>query len=202
MTAMLVLGGIRRLDFHGGILVDGFCPFADAIRKELLHFPHWKPMRLGDAAYHAFQTAITTGHIQGRFPELELCQRFAAELAGVARAVAEAVGNPSPVPLAVDMSGMAYGQGGRLKLHTDGVFERRAAFMLYLTHPEDGEWSQDDGGGLLLSDGAGHEQVVHPRFNRFVAFRVSDESRHAIAPILRPTPWERARLALSGWLHA
>ena len=198
---MLVLGNIRRLDFHGGILVDGFCSLADAIRKELLHFPHWKIMRLGTAANHAFQTAITTGHIQGRLPELVLCHRFAQELSGVGQAIAGAVGNPSPNPLHVDMSGMAYGQGGRLKLHTDSILERRAAWMLYLTHPEDGEWTAADGGALVLSTAEGREQRIYPRFNRFVSFRVSDASRHAILPILKPTPWERCRLALSGWLH-
>jgi hypothetical protein len=199
---MLVLETIRKLDFHGAILVDGFCSFAGAIREELLHFPHWKAMRLGGEANHGFQTAITTGHLQGRFPELEACARFAEELGAAGQAIADAVGNPSPGALRVDLSGMAYGQDGRLKLHTDSILERRAAWMLYLVHPDDGEWSAEDGGCLALSDAEGREQHVYPRFNRFVSFRVSDASRHAIAPILRPTPWERCRLALSGWLHA
>src|SRR5207247_1975924 len=62
------------------------------------------------------------------------------------------VGAGPGAPLRATFSAMAYGEGGRLKLHTDGVGERVVAWSLYLTREEDGEWGAADGGELVLTD--------------------------------------------------
>ena len=46
----LVERQFQRLDLHGGIMADDFCDFASELREELLHYPGWKPIRLGYAA--------------------------------------------------------------------------------------------------------------------------------------------------------
>ena len=200
----IALDRLRPLPLHQGILADDFCSYAAELRQELLRFPRWKPFRLGGGSNYSFQTGITTGHIQGRFDELARCHRFEAALLACGEELCRRVGAAVGGELAIDISGMAYGKDGRLKRHTDSIGARRLAWILYLTDPDDGEWPARDGGPLVLSDGPGAdagEVVDAPRFNRFVAFQVTDASWHEIRPVLRDTPWPAARLCLAGWLH-
>ena len=66
----------NRLALHDAFFVDDFTSFAREMRDELLSFPGWKIMRLGLGPSYAFQTGITTGHIDGRYPELVYCHRY------------------------------------------------------------------------------------------------------------------------------
>jgi hypothetical protein len=101
---------------------------------------------------------------------------------------------------------MAYGQGCWLSSHTDhhGASvhpqERLIAWMLYLTHPEDGEWS-GRGGAVRVWDEPSNAVRLDPRFNRFALFRVSPNSFHEIEELTATTDWEHCRLALSGWIR-
>jgi hypothetical protein len=73
--------------------------------------------------------------------------------------------------------------------------------MLYLTHPEDGEWSEEKGGALRVWTPNGEEARVRPKFNRLVLFKVSPTSCHEIEKVTWKAGWERCRLALSGWIR-
>lgn len=196
----VALPAVSRLSLHDAVVADGFTPLAVALRDELIAFPRYKPMRIGHAQNESFQTCITTGHIQGRFPELTTCHRFVRFLHERAAEISALVGADPAPPHGVDMSAMVYGQGGLLRVHTDSVLTRKLAFILYLTPPEDGEWTPADGGELVLSDRRGTEVTVFPRFNRFVAFRVTDGAWHEVREVRRATTWPRARFALAGWI--
>ena len=73
--------------------------------------------------------------------------------------------------------------------------------MLYLTHPDDGEWLPEMGGAVRLFDAAGGEVRLLPKFNRFALFSVSDASFHEIERVTWACEWDRCRLALSGWIR-
>jgi hypothetical protein len=74
--------------------------------------------------------------------------------------------------------------------------------MLYLTHPDDGEWSVEQGGALRVCEPDGQDERLRPKFNRFAAFAVSADSVHEIEPVRWACGWTRCRLALSGWVRA
>ena len=196
----VALPAASRLPLHDGVLIDDFTSLAADLREELLAFPRYKPMRIGHAQNESFQTCITTGHIQGRFPELAAGHRFVRFLHDHAVEIGAWVGADPALPHGVDMSAMAYGEGGLLRVHTDSVLTRKLAFILYLTPPEDGEWTAADGGELVLSDRRGGTARVFPKFNRFVAFRVTDDALHEVREVKRATTWPRARLTLAGWI--
>jgi len=193
-----------RLSVHQAVLRDDFCDYAVELRRELLDYARWKVFRLGER--YAFQTGITTGHIQERFPELATCHRLESELRAAGHAVCELVGARPSAAVRVDFAGMAYGQDGELLTHTDEVGQRYVAWILYLTDPDDGEWTEHDGGQLVLTAAPGvraepgASATVFPRFNRFVAFRTTEQSWHEIRAIRRATTWSSARLCLAGWI--
>ena len=196
----LHLNDLNRLPVHDAFWADDFCSVAESLREELIGFAHWKAHRLGHE--YGFQTGITTGHIQGRYPELEACHRLEAQLEAQATELLRLVADDYEGPCRADFSGMAYGEAGKLSFHTDSIHGRHLAWVLLLTHPDDGEWAQKDGGALMLTDRVSEPHLVYPKFNRFIAFRVSDKSWHAIEQLQRATPWSRSRLALSGWLYS
>jgi hypothetical protein len=197
---------------HSITIKDDFCDFASKIRKELLHHPSWKEM-LQDGIHGSDllaphrQNGITTGHLgpsdRGRLP---YCLRFADILYQNLASLCSLVGLDPADAHSVEMNAMAYGEGAWLSPHTD-AFEysraegRLAAWMLYLTAPEDGEWPQDKGGAVRVWTSTGQEARVRPRFNRFAIFRVYEQSFHEIEKITWEPEWPACRLALSGWIR-
>ena len=105
----------------------------------------------------------------------------------------------------IELNAMAYGAGAWLSPHTDFLEysqsdNRLAAWMLYLTAPEDGEWSAEKGGAARVwIPGNGEERIRH-RFNRFAMFRVQDNSFHEIEKVTWESNWPNCRIALSGWV--
>jgi hypothetical protein len=212
VTAMSFTAEFSVPGVHGVVYADNFCPFALDIRHELLRHPDWKEMTQDvryDAASHLRtdrQNGITTGHLGDEQRALlphtmafrDLVGRHAVDLA--TRLGAEVGASPE-----IEMNAMAYGNGAWLSAHTDYRSDdprpRLAAWMLYLTHPDDGEWSTEMGGAVRLFDATGRATVVRPRFNRFAMFRVSEESLHEIEPVTFAGGWDRCRLALSGWIR-
>jgi Rps23 Pro-64 3,4-dihydroxylase Tpa1-like proline 4-hydroxylase len=199
----------EALGIHGCVVIDDACHYASVLRNELLNYPCWREMtqlvRAPQGATmrrvdYANQTGITTGHITADMG-LEACWRFRAEIELSMRALATATGAAAGTgPLRVEMNAMAYGEGGHLLAHTDYGAERdrRVAWILYLTEPDE-PWGPKDGGGLLLRSEA-EERTVYPLFNRLTAFRVYEHSLHEIGRVLRRTTWTQCRLALSGWI--
>jgi Rps23 Pro-64 3,4-dihydroxylase Tpa1-like proline 4-hydroxylase len=211
-TAMSLTAEFSSPAVHEVVYADTFCPFALEIRHELLRHPDWKEMTQGgryEAASHLrtdHQNGITSGHLDEQqravLPHTmafrDLIARHAIELAG--RVGAHVGANPE-----IEMNAMAYGNGAWLSAHTDYRSDetrpRLVAWMLYLTHPDDGEWSPEMGGAVRLFEAKGRATVVRPRFNRFAMFRVSDQSLHEIEPVTFAGGWDRSRLALSGWIR-
>ena len=193
----------RPLGVHGARVTDDFTDLAAALRDELLSFRDWKEMSTNAGVDFARQTGITTGGIgDGGNSGLVRCVDFLVSLRQHATALHELVGGQIRNQLQVIMNGMAYGEGGWLKEHTDAPPDgtERVSWILYLTDPGDGEWSEDDGGALRLRDEAGGSARVFPKFNRFAAFRNGDDSHHEVQPVRRKTTWPTCRLALSGWM--
>lgn len=197
-------------DVHHLRYADDFCDVAHEIRAELLGHPTWIEMSQ-DSAYGPAdvrfdrQTGITTGHLdEAHRHVLRHALAFKDLLAVHAADLCAAAGVPVESPMEIEMNGMAYGEGGWLSPHTDydehDPQPRRLAWMLYLTHPDDGEWAPHKGGAVRLFDARGGEARVRPRFNRFAMFRVSEESRHEIEAVAWSCGWDRCRLALSGWI--
>ena len=199
---------------HQLVYADEFCESAHDIRRELLDSTAWAEMQ--QDTYHGHhaqpgvrfdrQSGITTGHLdearRTAFPRsLAFGDLLKARLADVCAAAAGA----PPVQAEIEMNAMAYGHEGWLSPHTDYVVHdprpRVFAWMLYLTHPDDGEWSPDMGGAVRLFDADGGEVRLRPKFNRFALFKVSDASFHEIERVTWACEWDRCRLALSGWIR-
>jgi hypothetical protein len=196
---------------HQLVYVDDFYPAARAVRAELLAHPAWVEMWQDDeygASMRSFNTqnGITTGHlVEADRAALPHTLAFCDFLRARASDLAVATGADIPADAVLEVNAMAYGEGGWLSPHTDhapvGGTARVLAWMLYLTHPDDGEWPLEWGGAVRLSAADGREQRLAPKFNRFAAFAVSDASTHEILRVMRPSAWDRSRLALSGWLR-
>lgn len=197
---------------HSAVYADNFCPFASDIRDELLRHLDWKEMTQGgryDAASHLRtdrQNGITTGHLgEQQRSMLPHTMAFRDWISGHASELAGLLGAAVGAQPDIEMNAMAYGRGAWLSAHTDyrpdEARPRLAAWMLYLTHPDDGEWAAEKGGAVRLFDATGQATVVRPRFNRFAMFKVSDDSLHEIEPVTFDCRWDRCRLALSGWIR-
>jgi 2-oxoglutarate-Fe(II)-dependent oxygenase superfamily protein len=204
-----------RLDVHNLAYQDDFCDFAQAIREELLGFPNWIEMR--QEGYSGEQkvspqrqNGITTGHLSSRQRKiLPYCLKFTDFLRSRLRELCAFEGVECPedaASLDIEINAMAYGQGAWLSPHTDSgitqrVNDRLIAWMLYLTHPDEGEWNAGQGGAVRVWLPDGPEARLSPKFNRFAMFKVHEQSFHEIERILRPTTWQTCRLALSGWIR-
>ena len=193
---------------HNLVYADDYCEHALDIRRELLDSTAWVEMQQETHHGHSGvrfdrQSGITTGHLDDErrtaFPRsLAFSDLLEDRLAEVCAAVA---GTP-PVQAEIEMNAMAYGHEGWLSPHTDYVVHDPVAlfaWMLYLTHPDDGEWLPDMGGAVRLFDAGGSELRLRPKFNRFGLFKVSDASFHEIERVTWACAWDRCRLALSGW---
>jgi len=192
---------------HSLTYADDFWNDARELRRELLNAALWKPTTQYDATgFSAIETERQNGltltdlrevpHTHALRAHLHEHRRELCALVGLDAATAETAG--------VEMNGMAYGEGCWLAPHTDFVptnaGRRLAAWMLYLTHPDDGEWSGEDGGAVCLRQHR-REERLSPRFNRFAMFAVSPSSVHEIERVNRGGGFDRCRLALSGWFH-
>jgi len=92
-----------------------------------------------------------------------------------------------------------YQRGDYLLCHDDELEGRRIAFILYLVQ---GEWKEEDGGGLqLFTTAEGHPdkivQTLLPKNNSLVFFEVSPVSFHQVGEVLS----DKTRLSLGGWFH-
>lgn len=212
---MTTNGSLIGLSVHGLAYGDDFYDRADAVRRELLAFPDWQEMRQDNRYAKGVlnplkQNGLTTGRLtekhRSRIPE---CLRFVDALRAQLPRLCEAAGVQSLANepgLDLEVNAMAYGEDAWLAPHTDSGAvhdgqDRRIAWMLYLTHPDDGEWDVSKGGAVRLWEPGGAEVRLCPRFNRFAMFRVSKDSFHEIERIAWPANWERCRLALSGWIR-
>jgi hypothetical protein len=161
------------------------------------------------------QNGITTGHLSSRQREiLPYCLKFTDFLRSRLRELCAIEVVPCPddaSTLGIEINAMAYGQGAWLSPHTDSgadsgvtthVDDRLIAWMLYLTHPDEGEWNAEQGGAIRVWLPDGPEVRLNPKFNRFAMFKVHKQSFHEIEKILRPTTWPTCRLALSGWIRS
>ncbi len=159
------------------------------------------------------QNGITTGHLGEAAREMlprclefrDWLQAHAGELCAIVGIRAREASTGASAALRIEMNGIAYGDGGWLAPHTDASPPddsdgRLVAWMLYLTHPADGEWADERGGALRLQAPSGPSRV-RPRFNRFAMFEVSGASVHAIERVRGADGWEHCRLALSGWIR-
>ena len=213
MTASVeTVGRFVEVGVHDLVYQDDFCAFAGAIRDELLAFPDWREMRQNNpnsvnVLSPQRQNGITTGHLTGaRLARLPSCGRFCELVRGRMSELCAVGGGEAddPTQLTLEVNAMAYGEGAWLSAHTDSLpanNDRLLAWMLYLTHPADGEWAPDKGGAVRLWDPDGAEARLRPRFNRFAMFRVHRQSFHEIEKVTWATGWDRCRLALSGWIR-
>jgi hypothetical protein len=204
--------GFSRLGVHNLVYKDTFCEFAQEIRDELLTFSNWVEMRQDNYQAKSVinpgaQNGITTGHITDKCREwLPNCLKFRELIESRLQALCETMGIQFSESLQIEMNGMAYGEGSWLSGHTDfgasaNSNDRLVAWMLYLTHPLDEEWSAEKGGAVRLWTRDRKEIHLRPKFNRFAMFRVHKHSFHEIEKITWPTGWERCRLTLSGWIR-
>lgn len=201
-----------RLAVHNLTFCDDSFECALELREELLRFSAWTEMRQqGDRSIAgltnpARQNGLTTGHITDKHARvLPNCLRFRDQLQASLPQLCQTMATPYSEHLQIEMNAMAYGEGAWLSGHTDrgktaGASDRLIAWMLYLTHPEDNEWSLEKGGAVRLWD-RDREAVLRPKFNRFAMFTVSNGSFHEIEKITWNTGWKRCRLALSGWIR-
>ena len=149
--------GFSQPSVHHLVYKDDFCTFASDIRDELLGFPYWVEMRQDNYESKSFinpakQNGLTTTHIVDKHSKLlPNCLRFRDHLKSDLSNIAEIMGIDFSSDLQVELNGMAYGEGSWLSAHTDRGStardgnDRILAWMLYLTHPEDGEWSERSG---------------------------------------------------------
>jgi Rps23 Pro-64 3,4-dihydroxylase Tpa1-like proline 4-hydroxylase len=207
-----IIARFEQSEIHGLVYGDEFFAHALEVRDELLSFKYWSEMlqqgQTGNAVIKPEnQNGITTGHLTERHREhLPHCLMFRDWLQQNLNDVCGAVGVPFEEKLTVEINAMAYGYGGWLSPHTDSggiesANDRLIAWMLYLTHPEDGEWPIDRGGACRLWVPHGQEIRLRPKFNRFAMFRVTNKSFHEIERVNSNLGWERCRLALSGWIR-
>jgi hypothetical protein len=203
--------GFSAPGIHSITWKDDFCGFACEIRDELLNYENWKPMQSdgpqGTAEISpSRQNGITTGHIgeedRGRFP---FCLEFGDYLKRHLNELCLVAGVDPAEATSLEMNAMAYGAGGWLSPHTDfsdrTANQRLVAWMLYLTAPEDGEWTDEKGGAVRVWKREGEEQRIRPRFNRFAMFRVHPGSFHEIEKVAWQPEWPQCRIALSGWIR-
>ena len=206
-TDSFVSLGIHRL-----VYMDDFCEFAGHIRDELLAFPEWIEMRQDGydhkgALNPQLQNGITTGHLKGRHRDRLLHSlKFREWLQSRLRELCEIEDLEFADNFRIEMNAMAYGEGAWLSAHSDSgstedTNDRLIAWMLYLTHPDDSEWTAEKGGAVRLWTRDGDEVRLRPKFNRFAMFRVHKQSFHEIEEIKWRTGWDRCRLALSGWIR-
>jgi Rps23 Pro-64 3,4-dihydroxylase Tpa1-like proline 4-hydroxylase len=204
--------GFSQPSVHSLRYKDGFCDTAHLIREELLKYTTWQTMRQSsyfssnDGFIPARQNGITTGHLDDRSRDiLPHCIQFRDFLHQHSQALCELI-DVDCVDHRIEINAMAYGQGCWLSSHNDYIKHdtgnvRVAAWMLYLTHPDDGEWPVEKGGGVRLFHSDGEAVRLQPKFNRFALFKVSSASTHEIEKITWDTGWEHSRLALSGWIR-
>lgn len=206
------INGFANLSVHNLVYKDDFCEFTQHIREELLSFPDWVEMRQDGYNIKGLlnahrQNGITTGHLTSKYRDrLPYCLKFREFLQSRLRELCEIEGIEYTDNLRVEINAMAYGEGAWLSGHTDSgatedTDDRLIAWMLYLTHPDEGEWAVDNGGAVRLWTREGDEARLSPQFNRFAMFRVHKQSFHEIEKITRQTVWTTCRLALSGWIR-
>ena len=211
-AGMSISQGFSKPSVHSLTYKDNFCSFASNLREELLHYPKWKEMQQdalsgGGKFVPQRQNGITTGHLREEDRErLPFCWKFGDFLKQNFGVLCPIVGVDPADALYLEMNAMAYGAGAWLAPHTD-FFEyghtvnRLAAWMLYLTAPEDGEWSPEKGGAVRVWAPGNGEERIRPRFNRFAMFRVQDNSFHEIEKITWEPEWPNCRIAISGWIQ-
>jgi Rps23 Pro-64 3,4-dihydroxylase Tpa1-like proline 4-hydroxylase len=106
-----------------------------------------------------------------------------------------------------DMSSQSYIKGDYLLCHDDRLDTRQIAYVLYLVNDQyDGD-EMGDGGALefFITDDlnrpriyeGGPKQLIHPKRNMLVLFKVSMTSFHQVQEVLRNVD----RLSISGWYH-
>jgi hypothetical protein len=204
--------GFSQPGVHSLVYKDDFCSFASGVRQELLSYPHWAEMvQEGQGGVRKIsphrQNGITAGHLSeadhGRLP---LCWKFKEFLTQNLGVLCPLMGIDPADAVYVETNAMAYGGGAWLSPHTDCLTtassqKRLAAWMLYLTAPEDGEWPAEKGGAVRVWTPGQEEQRVRPRFNRFAMFRVHEGSLHEVEKIAWDPAWPNCRLALSGWIQ-
>jgi 2OG-Fe(II) oxygenase superfamily len=203
--------GFSAPGVHSIIYKDDFCDFAAEVREELLRYPKWKEMTQGGAGGRAVfspdrQNGITVGHIREQDRDrLPYCLKFRDLIARNFGAFCPLVDVDPKDAGDVEISAMAYGAGAWLSSHTDFLEYGResirlAAWMFYLTAPEDGEWPLEKGGAVRVWAPGLADERVRPRFNRFAMFRVHNTSFHEIEKVTWEPEWPNCRLALSGWI--
>jgi hypothetical protein len=196
---------------HHLVIADDFWDSAAALRAELLTYAAWGPMTQYGRSHESAilphrQNGISASNLleSDHASGTPQCRAFSNFLRERSRDLAHIVGVDAP-DLDVELSAMAYGEHAWLSPHTDYRDDEArphlVAWMLYLTHPADGEWTEDKGGALRLTCSSGGDVRLRPRFNRFAMFKVSDDSLHEIEAVTWSCGWEHCRLALSGWLR-
>jgi len=211
-ASMSVSQGFSKPGIHSLTYKDDFCSFASDVREELLRYPKWKEMLQegpggGGLIVPHRQNGITTGHLREEDRErLPYCWKFGEFLRQNLGVLCPLVGVDPADALHIEINAMAYGAGAWLSPHTDfseyrQTENRLAAWMLYLTAPEDGEWSAEKGGAVRVWTPGSREERIRPQFNRFAIFRVQDNSFHEIEKITWKPEWPNCRIALSGWIQ-
>ncbi|PIN89117.1 hypothetical protein COU60_04595 [Candidatus Pacearchaeota archaeon CG10_big_fil_rev_8_21_14_0_10_34_76] len=99
---------------------------------------------------------------------------------------------------ALDLAGSLYKSGDYLLCHDDKLEDRKVAYILYLSV----NFEEEDGGSFVLIENENGKpskegKKIIPRWNRFMVFKVSDVSFHAVEENLS----DKERLAIGGWLH-
>jgi hypothetical protein len=196
---------------HNSTCADDFSEHARGMRREILAHPEWRPMtqygrHLPEAVVPDRQNGlIARGLLRDDGVRVPSCRAFLENLRARAAELCDMTGVTAGPGLSVDVNAMAYGAGAWLSPHRDhDESEARpnlVAWILYLTNPADGEWTDEKGGALALADPSGRIERVRPRFNRFAMFKVSKSSVHEIEPVTWDGGWEGCRLALSGWIR-
>jgi len=203
--------GFSKPGVHAITYRDDFCSYAREMRDELLRFSNWREMTQGGVGTHGVfspdrQNGITTGHLGDQHRDrLPHCMRFRDYVAQNLDVLCPLVDVNPKDARDVEINAMAYGAGAWLSPHTDffeygGAKTRLAAWMFYLTAPEDGEWPPEKGGSVRVWTPGSEGERIPPRFNRFAMFRVHNNSFHEIEKVTWEPEWPNCRLALSGWV--
>lgn len=88
-------------------------------------------------------------------------------------------------------------RGDFLRAHSDAEGTRRLAFVFYLSP----RWEVGYGGALHVVKPAEGAWEVPADYNNLVLFDVTARTEHFVKPI-EPAAGARARVTVSGWLHA